>query len=66
MVPPVERTGIPDQWHQMIEPTESATGSALEKITADLAPEFPSRVIDEIAVGIRQQARIFLKDARRL
>ena len=62
----VERTGIPTLWHQMIELAESAGGSALEKVTADLPPGFPARVIDEIAAGIRQQTRIFLKDARRL
>ena len=61
-----ERIGIPNLWHQMIELAESAGGSALEKVAADLPPGFPARVIDEVATGIRQQTRIFLKDARRL
>ena len=47
-----ERAGIEGLWQTMIELTESVD-HILDKVTADLPPGFPDRVIDKIAAGQR-------------
>lgn len=57
-----ERSNIQGLWQRMIELAE-ATPAALDKVAATLPPRFPTRVIDKITAGTRQQAKSFLAGA---
>jgi serine/threonine-protein kinase HipA len=56
------RVGSPELWNRMEELVATA-GAKIESVRGRLPVQFPERVIDTIAAGVRQQAAIFLAGA---